>query len=355
MKKLIIFLVAVALLASCSTRHTKEGYLPVTTTSDSAAKLFYSAVDTFHFQGVPKAMNMWNQAIELDSNFFTAYVYRAMTFRQFNQMENFNKEANRALSCELEYNQAESVWKEILDVLVEDPEQDFSSISKQFVEHYPDVAESYLNMSYGFQDQPDEIIEALSKAVEIQPDDPWFRCMFGYQLFQNERFEEALEQFKVYRNLLPDAPNVYDSYADLYIAMENYGAAYECAMKAHQLGWPKTKADQIKETMMKKRFVSLHLFNLSNESDETDFIAIIDEFNQVCKDLGYGNIQYKISKLKDGYDSEKQYIMQSTWPSQEVYDKVHNSEKYLAVREENQDVFNRVIRDHVDAKYRPLN
>ena len=63
------------------------------------------------------------------------------------------------------------------------------------------------------------------------------------------RLDEAEDTFKKYRELLPDAPNVYDCLGDLYMEMEDYGKAYESYMKANDLGWGDSKAIRAKEMM----------------------------------------------------------------------------------------------------------
>jgi tetratricopeptide (TPR) repeat protein len=357
MKKLLLSLFAAAILVSCSNQHTREGYLPVTTTSDSAAQLYFSTIDTFHYRGVPRAMEMWKQASELDTNFFMAHLYLAMTYLQYNQIENFTKSANNALACNLKYNKAEHIWKEVLEALIEDPKADILKFSEKFVEIYPDVAESHLNLIYPYSlnDLPDKAIESMLKAVELQPDDPWFRCICGYQLFENGRFEEALKQFDAYRSLLPDAPNVYDCYADLYLAIGNYEAAYKNAMKAHELGWGKGKAERARKLLNENQFISLHVFNLANKSDQAELLEMIDDINALVINLGYVDIQYSVSKAKELDDTEFEYSLQSRWPNQEVYDKVHDSQEWKAIVNTIGTRWVEIIKDQNNAKYYRIN
>jgi len=47
-----------------------------------------------------------------------------------------------------------------------------------------------------------------------------------------ERFDEAAEALDKYIELKPDEPNPYDSKGDYYMAVEEYGKAYESFMKA---------------------------------------------------------------------------------------------------------------------------
>jgi len=357
MRKLIYFLAITSFLAACGDQHTKQGYLPVTTTSDSAAQLYFNAVDTFHYKGVARAVEMWNHATEMDQNFFMAHVNIAFTYLQFNLVENFTKYANNALACDLEYNKAELIWKEVLEALIEDPEADILTLSEKFVEIYPDVAESHLNMIYPIRiiDMPEKAIQSILKAVELQPDDPWFRCLCGYHLFKNGRFEEAIEQFDVYRDLLPDAPNVYDCYTDLYLDMENYGAAYEYAMKAHQLGWGKTKAEKAKKLLNENRFISLHVFNLANESDEDEFLKIMKNINALVNDLGHGNTKYKVSKIKDIEDNKYKYTLQSTWQNKDAYDKIHNSKEWKDMTNSIGTRWTEIVTDQNKAHYYRIN
>ena len=64
-----------------------------------------------------------------------------------------------------------------------------------------------------------------------------------------ERYDEACEAFDKYLEMMPDAPNAHDSKGDYFMNIGDYKSAYECYMKAHELGWGDGKAKTAREKM----------------------------------------------------------------------------------------------------------
>jgi tetratricopeptide (TPR) repeat protein len=97
-------------------------------------------------------------------------------------------------------------------------------------------------------------------ALDLDTYNPSVNLILGYNLLYAERFEEAEKYLDQYLDLLPEAPNSYDSKGDLYMAWGKYGLAYESFMKAHDLGWSDVKA--------KKAKAKLDELNTEMEEDE---------------------------------------------------------------------------------------
>ena len=75
-------------------------------------------------------------------------------------------------------------------------------------------------------------------------------------------------------------------------------------------------------------FKAVHLLNLQPEASEAEMLQILNELNAVIAELGYPNIKYRLWKERGDKQGKYKYIFDSTWQNQEIYDKVHNSEKY---------------------------
>lgn len=190
-------------------------------------------------------------AIEQDSNFFSAYFYKALSYDIFGNKEKYAAAAKKALACDIKLNKAEKVSKEIMEAQLADFEADLTPIAYQYIDNYPDVAESYQSLSYYCAKVEDyeSAVENAKKAIELDPDNPGHILNLGYYLISLEQFEEAEKAFDKYMELLPDAPNVYDSRGDLYMAAGEYDKAYENFMKAHELGWGDAKALKAKKML----------------------------------------------------------------------------------------------------------
>jgi tetratricopeptide (TPR) repeat protein len=77
------------------------------------------------------------------------------------------------------------------------------------------------------------ISEAVALLEDALAEDPVnILNTLGYTYMAMEQFEEAAKALDKYIELKPDDPNPYDSKGDYYMAVEEYGKAYESFMKA---------------------------------------------------------------------------------------------------------------------------
>jgi len=74
---------------------------------------------------------------------------------------------------------------------------------------------------------------------------------------------------------------------------------------------------------------SVHFFDLQSNITESEFLADLSEINKIIKQSGYKGLEYKFYKVKDSDTSEKyRYYFDSTWPSDNIYEEVHNLPAY---------------------------
>ena len=99
-------------------------------------------------------------------------------------------------------------------------------------------------------------------------------------------------------------------------------------------------------------FRTVHLVSLKTVEDESEIVAIADDFNKVVAELGYQNIRFNFWKETESSEGQYKYIFESNWPDQETFDEVHEYEKFQLVWEKNyvkwksmiaEDIYNRYI------------
>lgn len=251
MKKLLAKMLLVGLLVpilSCNQHQNVRHMLPVTTKSDSAAQLYFQSWESFHYKGYPGMFKLLDQAIEVDSNFFSAYAAKAINYIMLKDEEKFNEAAQGAVKCKGRLNKGEKITKEILEAKLSDFGTDVCDIAQKYVEEYPEIAEAYINLAfcYANRDKYDECADVCRQALDLDPYNPFVNLILGYNLIYAEKFEEAEKYLDKYQELLPDAPNPYDSKGDLYMNWGKYELAYKAYMKAHDLGWGDAKAKEAK-------------------------------------------------------------------------------------------------------------
>ena len=74
----------------------------------------------------------------------------------------------------------------------------------------------------------------------------------GYDFLRDKKYEEAIEVFKINKELYPNSSNVYDSLADAYLRSGDSLKAYENYSKSLELGNPNMKAINFVDIYSKK-------------------------------------------------------------------------------------------------------
>ena len=74
---------------------------------------------------------------------------------------------------------------------------------------------------------------------------------------------------------------------------------------------------------------SVHFFDLQSNITESEFLGEMSKINHIIKNSGCKGLEYKVYKVKDSDDSENyRYYFDSTWPSDEIYEEVHDLSDY---------------------------
>lgn len=113
-----------------------------------------------------------------------------------------------------------------------------------------------------------------------------------------------------------------------------------------------TPAEAAASEMPEPGYMAHHLFNVPDGDDQL-LREILSDFNQVFRDLGHPEIQYRVWRVADDWEQQGEYayIFFSLWPSRDVYAEVHQAPEYRAVAEKYGDappltdeIYNRYVR-----------
>jgi len=77
----------------------------------------------------------------------------------------------------------------------------------------------------------------LRRAAALYPRDSSVRILYGIYLHQDDRFQEALEQYQVGLDLFERSAELHYNLGLLYVDLENYPKAREHARRAYDLGY----------------------------------------------------------------------------------------------------------------------
>jgi tetratricopeptide (TPR) repeat protein len=120
---------------------------------------------------------------------------------------------------------------------VKDQNADVTESGKELVKLYPNDPDAYFHLAF-FQQIIEDYqgqVETLLKAAEIKEDPAYVYNSLGYTYMAMGQFDDAAKALDKYLGLKPEEPNPYDSKGDYYMAVEEYGKAYESFMKAVEI------------------------------------------------------------------------------------------------------------------------
>ena len=104
-----------------------------------------------------------------------------------------------------------------------------------------------------------------------------------------------------------------------------------------------------------KSFKAVHMVNLNSDEDEKEFMEMLTDCNQGITDLGFPDSKYRVWKERGDRDGMYKYTFESFWPNQVVYDKVHNSEKFIEFRKKYNERFKAIMAEDQYNRYVRLN
>jgi TolB-like protein/Tfp pilus assembly protein PilF len=196
-------------------------------------------------EGIRKAIDYFEQAIEEDPNYAIAYVGLADCYNllgyysDVNPKEAFPKTREAAMKAlEIDENLGEA--HNSLAYFKERYEWDFPGAEKEFkraIELSPGYATGHF--WYGefltIMNRFDEAIEEMKKAVELDPISLIINSNYGWTLMLANQFDLALAQLRKTEEMDPSFPVVHQYYGFLYSNLGNYDEAIKRFEKAKEL------------------------------------------------------------------------------------------------------------------------
>jgi|GEM_PF-1930025 len=100
---------------------------------------------------------------------------------------------------------------------------------------------------------------------------------------------------------------------------------------------------------------SIHFMDIKQLS-EADVLAYFEGLNQVIHRLGYPDIRYRILKVKNPIATQSyQYVLESTWPNDLVYQRIHEHPDYQAWADKHEAMIDQLFNGEVYRKVYRLN
>ena len=209
--------------------------IPITTQSDEAHQIFRQARDMYENFRTDEARELFSQAIEKDSDFALAYLYRALAAAASKDRRN---DLERAVALAPKVSEGERLLIEANQAYyLENNQEKWAELFKEMAEKYPKDkrAQFYYGIVYYYYNDYDKAIAEFDKAITIDKDYAPPYNLLGYIYRAKGDYQKAEEAFNNYIRLLPDQPNPYDSMADLLTKMGRHQEAIANYQKAVEL------------------------------------------------------------------------------------------------------------------------
>jgi tetratricopeptide (TPR) repeat protein len=247
MKRLLASVGVVALVA-CSTAQAPEkapAEVPITSKSPEAIEHFKKARDLADNVRFPEATAELNQAIKLDPDFALALAYRGTSTqgpRGLADLEQANAKAHATTTAPTgaQSPAVSNAERLLIEAVLATRRGEFAKgegLCKQVTEAAPADWRVYMALAQAlsFQDKFAEAIDALNKAVAINPNAGPVYNSLGYAHLALGEPGPAVEALKRYASMNPSEPNPHDSLGEALIASGDFEQAEAEFKKALEL------------------------------------------------------------------------------------------------------------------------
>ena len=199
----------------------------VTTASDEAYKHYLKGVeliDQFYFR---PAMDEFEKAVALDSNFAMAQAALARTYDNLGY-----RQKAKDLWKVVDRTKDKVTDREQLLIAMREAENNSDrdkayALAEEYLKKYPDKLEGYTNLAIAEYSKQhwEKAIELYHKALTIDPTNATSYNMLGYLNYYVGRYDDALAMLDKYVELSPNQANPFDSKGEILNAVGRYEEA----------------------------------------------------------------------------------------------------------------------------------
>ena len=104
------------------------------------------------------------------------------------------------------------------------------------------------------------------------------------------------------------------------------------------------------EPLPKEPFKAVHLVNITSAADLAEMQATIADLNAAVAKAGLRDTRYRLYKVTGKQAGSYNYLLESSWPGGEAYDKVHKSAEWVAAAMKHPE-FERITKGEVYNRY----
>ena len=303
------------------------------------------------------AMKSYQNAIDADSTFATAYLNLAQLKFDYGEEEEGNFALRKAQKYSNKLSQSDKIKLQLLENLRQGNYQELIPILEEAVNRLPSDVELRLQLARHYREfgDYDKALQEFEIAAELDPNRKMLYNDLGYVHAYRGDFTSALKNIDTYIELAPDEPNPYDSKGEILMMAGRLADATNQFKLALQK-WPKfyqsaTKLAQILAEMGDEgnTFKYLDQALASTPNERAIFHINLMKAQVLWK---FGNIK-EAEKLLNRLIQEHPYSVEPVIITGEMYNSIGNEtgakRVYLEALHRFQEYFNERKADFEDA------
>ncbi|MEO9476269.1 MAG: hypothetical protein ABJG41_12065 [Cyclobacteriaceae bacterium] len=224
-------------LAIFCVAHVSGQHIPITTRSELASAYYEQADSLENILENDKAKALYLRAVAEDSSFAMAWMRAAMIVDDYGDRKEYLGEAMKYLS---DVSEGERLWIEARNAFYgSGKEEDEFQNFKQLQKLYPADARSnylfgYANRHHG-QSNDSLAIYYYKRAIGLNPKLAVAQNELCYAHLELREYEKAKNAIEAYIELIPNHPNPYDSYAEIFMRMGKHAESIAAYQKVLEL------------------------------------------------------------------------------------------------------------------------
>ena len=225
---------SILLILSVCLYNCQETYIPLTTESQEARDLFIQGLDLMQRLRAPESVEYFEKAIQLDTNFAMAYFNLSVAAENAIDRLRYLEKAKSKID---DVSKGERLLILGFDAAIMGNQGKQLEYFEELVRVYPKDVNAHMtlgNQYFGTQ-KYDLAIEQYKISTKLNPQFSQTYNQLGYAYRFLGDYSKAEDAFKKYISLIPNEPNPYDSYAELLLEMGEYEVSIENYEKALEL------------------------------------------------------------------------------------------------------------------------
>ncbi len=199
----------------------------VTTSSAEAYNIYKEAVD-FHDQFyIRKAMEGYEKAVAIDSQFAIAQARLANAYTAMGYAKKADEMRKRAYENRVHVSEREQLWLDLFKAQWDGDAEKANALAEEFYKRYPDDLEAISASAYRCFALADfeRSVEQFQELIRKFPNHAPAYNMLGYLNYYLGRYDDALAMLDKYIELSPDQANPHDSRGEILHALGRYEEA----------------------------------------------------------------------------------------------------------------------------------